>query len=128
MRLVCVALIVVELTCRADAGTITRVAPARTEIEAGRYTELNPDCSFVGYPTVRITNGPTHGRVIIRKGKYYPNYSSSNPRNVCNTRRVDATIIKYKSESGYLGWDSFSVDVIFVGGSERLDDFQITVK
>lgn len=89
---------------------------------------LNPDCTPDGQVVVRITQPPQHGRITIRNGRLFPNYPSSNSRNVCNTRRVPGVEAYYQPASGYIGLDSASFDTIFPNGTYRQFTSNIQVR
>jgi hypothetical protein len=89
---------------------------------------LNPDCTSQGQSVMRLTQAPQHGRITIRNASLYPNYPSSNSRNVCNTRRVPGVEAYYQPESGYIGFDSAGFEIIFPNGSYRQFTANIQVR
>ena len=77
---------------------------------------LAPDCSELGQVEARIVSGPEHGVVRIAKGTAFPNYAPGDPPYVCNARRSPATLITYRSEVGFVGEDTASVQIFFPDG------------
>jgi len=111
----------------ASAQTTYNVV-AGHEVRVHWAISLNPDCTPDGQIVVRITQPPQHGLVTIRNGRAFPNYPSSNIRNVCNTRRVPAVEAYYRPELGYTGFDSVSFETIFPAGSYRQNTANIQVR
>ena len=48
----------------------------------------NPDCTSAGAVVLRVAEGPEHGRISIRPASLFPRFSDTNPRSICNRRRV----------------------------------------
>jgi hypothetical protein len=119
--------LIVTWSGAASAQTTFNVA-AGHQVRVNWAISLNPDCTPDGQIVVRMTQPPQHGRVTIRNGRAFPNYPSSNIRNVCNTRRVPAVESYYRPEPGYTGFDSVSFETIFPGGSYRQNTANIQVR
>jgi hypothetical protein len=111
----------------ASAQTAFNVA-AGHEVRVYWAYSLNPDCTPDGQIVVRMTQPPQHGRVAIRNGRPFPNYPSSNTRNVCNVRRVPGIEAYYQPSSGYTGPDSASFETIFPNGEYRQYTANIQVR
>lgn len=92
------------------------------------FAEVNPDCTNIKYPEIRITQQPQHGRVQIIKTTVFPNFPPSNVRHVCNTRRVPGVEIHYHSEKGFVGTDIVALEVFTAHGGSRSRRHTITVK
>jgi hypothetical protein len=88
----------------------------------------NPDCTSTGRAVVRVTQPPQHGRIAIRSAAMFPTFEPSNPRSICNTRRVPGVEAVYVSERGYVGADSASFEVIYAGGVYRQYSASIMVR
>jgi hypothetical protein len=112
----------------AQADDITRVVAENGVLKNQFYLSLNPDCTLMDYPVVKITTSPANGELFLSKGAAYPNFAASNPRSACNTKRSPAMIVEYRPNQGFTGSDSFTLDVIFPSGGERTDNYNITVK
>ena len=88
----------------------------------------NPDCTSTGRAVVRVTQPPQHGRITIRSAAMFPRFEPSNPRSICNTRRVPGVEAVYVSERGYVGSDSAAFEAIFPNGEYRTGSSNITVR
>jgi hypothetical protein len=97
-------------------------AQADKAVASGRPLKLyhaystNPDCSSAGAVVMRVTQQPLHGRVSIGHTGVFPSFPESNPRNVCNRRRVAGVQAIYVSQRGYLGPDFVVLQVLFPAG------------
>lgn len=76
----------------------------------------NPDCSSAGAVVMRVAQAPEHGRVSIRRAGVFPRFPASNPRSVCNRRRVPGMRATYVSQRGYVGPDFVVLKVLFPTG------------
>ena len=102
-------------------------APAHAQkvVASGRPLMLyqaystNPDCSSVGAVVLRVAQGPEHGRVSVRRTGVFPRFPESNPRSVCNRRRVAGMQATYVSQRGYLGPDAVVLEALFPNGQGR---------
>ena len=116
------------------AGSATASAQTVYNVVAGHEVRvywaysLNPNCTPDGPIVVRMTQPPQHGRVAIRNGRLFPTYPNSNPRNICNARRVPGVEAYYRPESGYIGFDTASFEAIFPGGGYRTYTSNIQVR
>jgi hypothetical protein len=108
--------------------TLSPVAVAGTPLRLGHFTNLNPDCSPIGEPDVRVTKAADHGAVTLRRGEGYSNFVPANPRNQCNFRPTSGVNANYTAERGYTGPDTVVLDVIFPTGEERQLAYNLTVK
>jgi hypothetical protein len=87
----------------------------------------NPDCSSAGAVVMRVSQGPEHGRVSIGQTGVFPRFPDSNPRSICNRRRVPGVKATYVSQRGYLGPDSVVLEVFFPAGRAVRLTFPIRV-
>ncbi len=123
------ALLALTLECSpALAIYVNRVVPVGGTLKGQFYTAINPDCSLQDYPNVRVVTPPGNCVLSFRKGKDFPNFAADNPRGACNRTRVPVIYVDYRPNRGFVGSDTFSVDVFFFVGSERTDTFKVTVK
>jgi hypothetical protein len=74
------------------------------------YVALNPDCTPQGYVTVRIVTPPVHGELTTERGVDYPNYPKANQRYQCNLTKSPLINVYYKSNPGYVGADSATIE------------------
>jgi hypothetical protein len=91
------------------------VAPGRP-LKLYEAYSTNPDCTSAGAVVLRIAQPPSHGRVSINQGGVFPSFPLSNPRSVCNRRRVPGVHATYVSERGYLGPDLVVLQALFPSG------------
>jgi len=77
-------------------------------------------------PVVRLSVAPTHGVVRTMKTSDFGRFSARFDQ--CNARRVAGVSVKYQPERGFAGTDSFTLDIIYATGRERVKSFAITVK
>lgn len=107
---------------------VPRVAVRDQKLRVATLLDLNPDCSVVGIPTVRILDPSKKGSVTFEKGAGFPNYPTNNARAKCNTSSVDGELIFYMPESGYVGSDSVTVEIIYPDGNAVTRRYAIEVK
>jgi hypothetical protein len=110
----------------AGAQTITKTVSAAGVLKLSHYASVNPDCSVLGMPVVRISTAPTHGVVRTLKTSAFSNFTA--PFDRCNTRRVAGVSAEYRPERGFVGTDTFSLDIIYASGREQTESFVVTVK
>jgi hypothetical protein len=109
-------------------GAGTPVAVAGIPLRLGHFASLNPDCTQIGEPHVRVTTPPSHGSVAVRAGEGYTNFVQANPRNHCNYRPTPGVNATYTAERGYTGPDTVGLDIIFQTGEERQLTYNLSVK
>jgi hypothetical protein len=107
---------------------VTRVAVRDQKLRVATLYDLNPDCSVIGIPTVRILEPSRSGEVTVEKGAGFPSFPASNSRSKCNGNSVDAEIILYMPKSGFVGPDSVMVEVIYPDGTASTRRYVIEVK
>ena|SRR5436190_2668806 len=105
-----------------------KVAAAGVPMQLYWATSVNPDCSSAGAVTIKVAAPPSHGRVTISRTGVFSNFSATNVRQHCNTRRVAGVKAFYTSHRGYLGADRVAIDVIWPTGRYLRYDVNITVK
>jgi hypothetical protein len=105
-----------------------RYVPSGGTVKLTFFCNINPDCSASGTPTVRITKPPEHGRVSVSQTRDFCYFQPSNPRSICNTRRVSGIAVRYTAQRGYTGYDSIGAEVFFPGGSMRSGTYNISVR
>ena len=107
---------------------VTRAALAGTRQRVGYYADLNADCGFGGYPSVRTETVPAHGTVQIVQGHGYTNYPSTNQRYHCNAAKVPMIEIFYLPVDGYKGPDEMVLRAIYPGGTAATTKYVISVE
>src|SRR5271155_4577540 len=102
------------LGCQTTGGQIVSpVAVAGKPLRLGHFANLNPDCSPIGEPDVRVSKLPDHGVVTVRAGEGYTNFAPANPRNHCNYRPTPGVNATYTASAATSvrtpwPWTSFS--------------------
>jgi hypothetical protein len=87
-----------------------------------------PDCTSLGYPTLKLAKPPQHGQVSIEKGTAFAAFGKDDPRSVCNGKAVPATVIYYTSQPGFIGADSVDFERIGVAGAYGYHAYTINVR
>jgi hypothetical protein len=108
--------------------TVSPVAVAGLPLRLGHFANLNPDCSPIGEPDVRVVKLADHGVVAVRAGDGYTNFVQANPRNHCNYRPTPGVNVTYTAERGYTGPDTVALDAIFPTGQEQQINYNLNVK
>ena len=80
---------------------------------------INPDCTSIGFASVRVIEQPQHGRITVENGTGFTNFPAANPRAECNKRRSDGVAIIYEPEPGYTGSNSVDFETIYATGSSN---------
>jgi hypothetical protein len=91
------------------------------------YT-LNPDCTSIGFATIRIIEQPKHGKITVENGTGFTSFAKDNLRYECNKSRSDGVVIVYEPESEFKGTDSVFIDAIFASGTSQKRHYTIEVK
>jgi hypothetical protein len=121
-----VAALCFSLSSAAQSQTANKTVAVGGVLKVAHYASVNPDCSPLGMPVVRVSVPPTHGVVRTVKSSGFSHYSS--PFDQCNARRVAGVSVEYRPKRNFAGTDSFSLDIIFASGRERVESFNLTVK
>jgi hypothetical protein len=87
-----------------------------------------PDCTSLGYPTLKVAKPPQHGQVSVEQGTALANFGKDDARSVCNGKSVPATVIYYTSEPGFIGADSVAFERIGVAGAYGYHVYTINVR
>jgi hypothetical protein len=128
MRTVTIAVVAGLVAWSGAASARTFNVVSGGSVRVAQAYSLNPDCTPIGKPAIRMTQPPQHGRVTIRSARIYPAFPASNPRIVCNTHRVPALEGVYIADRGYVGTDSSSFEIIYGSGNYRQYTVSITVR
>jgi hypothetical protein len=107
---------------------VARVAVRDQRLRVATLYDLNPDCSVIGIPTVRILESSKNGGIIVEKGSGFPSYPANNSRAKCNSNAVDGEVIFYMPEPGYVGADAVLVEIIYPDGTARTRRYAIEVR
>jgi hypothetical protein len=104
------------------------VAASGVPMRLNFVASVNPDCSDMGRPTIRLRQAPQHGTVEIAPAMDFPRFPTNDVRSACNQRRIAGTSARYVSRAGFLGTDFVDVDIIYVTGGMIHHTFSIDVK
>jgi hypothetical protein len=107
---------------------VTRVAIADQTLQVVFLYDINPDCSVIGLPSVRIVEQPKSGKVAVEKGTGFPAFPANNSRFKCNSNRAEGMIISYTPNPGYTGADSIVTDIIYPDGNAVRRRYAIDVR
>ena len=124
MRVACLVLVLLFSIAPAHAQKVVASGRPLMLYEAN---STNPDCSSAGAVVLRVAQGPEHGRVGVRSTGVFPRFPESNPRSVCNRRRVAGMRATYVSQRGYIGPDAVVLEVLFPNGQGRRVTMSIRV-
>ncbi len=118
------------LGCQTTGGqTVSSVAVAGIPLRLGHFADLNPDCSQIAEPVVRVAKPADRGVVVVRAGEgYTSSFVQANPRSHCNYRSTAGVNATYTAERGYTGPDTLALDIIFPTGEERQFAYDLNVK
>ena len=89
---------------------------------------LNPDCSSIGFATVRVVDPPKNGTIAFENGTGFSTFPQNNMRVDCNKRRSEGVLVFYRPNPGYAGTDVFMVDIIYASGRSAQRRYTIEVK
>jgi len=129
MRTIIVASLALALSAGvAHAAWVNKVAASGKPLILFDGGALNPDCSSVGAMTIKVLEGPEHGRVTAGRASVFPRFHPSNPRSQCNTRRVSGVKATYVSQRGYQGTDRVTLEIITPTGGYARHTFNIVVR
>jgi hypothetical protein len=107
---------------------IRRTVAADRDMRIEFLYSINPDCTSMGFTTVRVIEQPKHGKITIENNTGFTNFPQSNPRVECNKRRSEGVAVIYQPEPGYTGADSLNFDAIFPSGSLSKRHYAIEVR
>jgi len=106
---------------------ISRTVAADQNMRIDFLYSINPDCTSIGFTTIRVAEQPKHGKITIENATGFTSFPASNPRAECNKRRSDGVAVTYEPEPGYTGTDSIAFDAIFPSGSLSKRHYAIDV-
>ncbi len=121
-------IVFVGLSTAAAAADQTRTVPSGKNLQIDFYASVNPDCSSIGFPTVRLIDGPNDGVITTDKARDFMSFPRTNVRFKCNKRRVAGLKLLYQSTTEFFGTDRVRLLVISASGGEREATYVINVK
>jgi hypothetical protein len=96
--------------------------PAAKEIQAGWFGNLKADCSSGAPPQARVVDHARNGIIKLRNARVRTN---SAPR--CPNAELPAVVVYYESKPGFVGADSFTLEVKGESGTPSRHKFNVTV-
>jgi hypothetical protein len=108
----------------AQAPTVERAfkAQADKDVRVGVYINVQPDCSSGPLPTIRLSDPPANGRVVVKRAKIgATNYKQ------CLSLQVPGLVAFYRSRPGFSGPDTLSLEVKFPNGRTEIQRITVTV-
>jgi hypothetical protein len=106
----------------------TRGAISGQKQRIATFYATAPDCTSLGYPTLKLAKPPQHGQVSVEEGTAIAMFDKDDSRSVCNGRQVPATVIYYTSTPGFIGADSAAFDRVGVAGAYGYHVYTINVR
>jgi hypothetical protein len=110
-----IVLVVFGLLLSMASAQAAKVVASGKPLMLYQAYSTNPDCTSAGAVVLRIAQAPEHGRVLIHQAGIFPRFPDSNPRSVCNRRRVGMKAT-YVSQRGYIGSDIVVLEALFPAG------------
>jgi hypothetical protein len=96
--------------------------PAAREISAGWFGHLKADRSAGSPPQARVIDKAQNGMITLRNGRVRTNSAPN-----CPNAEVAAVVVVYESKPGFIGTDSFTLEVQVEGGTPSRHKFNVTV-
>jgi uncharacterized membrane protein len=121
--LTCVMLaLVANVSAAAQTQSVERTSKGESgkDIRIGVYLNIQPDCTSGPLPTIRLSEPPTHGKVVVKKAT-----ASATNLKQCLALQVPAYVALYRSNRNFIGTDLFVLEVKYPNG--RMEVQHITV-
>jgi hypothetical protein len=97
-----------------------RVRPRK--IRAGWFGNLKADCSSGRPPQARVVDQAQNGMIMLRNGRVRTNSAPN-----CPNAEFPAVVVSYQSKPGFIGTDSFTLEVKGESGAPSPHKFNVTV-
>lgn len=104
---------------------LTSVGTQEIELRSGMSMDLN--CELLGQARVAIIRAPQNGTILEQQRDRFPNFGDSNPRKICNDKKMKATYAIYRANSGFQGTDRFTFAIVYYNGESNIYDVEMTV-
>nr|WP_294556203.1 hypothetical protein [uncultured Rhodopila sp.] len=89
---------------------------------------LARDCTPLGKVDAKVITPPENGTIHIDSGMAFPNFTPGDPPYLCNSKKLPATVISYRSTPGFSGRDTAVVQFFFPDGNAPTFLFHIAVR
>ena len=108
----------------AQTPTIERQVNGKpdTNINAGLFASVRPDCTAGPLPVIRLVTPPAHGKVTVQQGRL----RATNLKQ-CLSVEVPAFTAIYRSAKGFNGQDNFLLEVTGPNGKAQFQRITVTV-
>jgi len=93
-----------------------------TNINAGIFTSVRPDCTAGPLPVIRLVTPPAHGKVTVQQGRL----RATNLKQ-CLGVEVPAFVAIYRSAKDFNGQDNFILEVKGANGKAQFQRITVTV-
>jgi hypothetical protein len=109
----------------AQSETIERAAQGESgkDIQVGVYVNIRSDCKSGPLPTIRLTQPPEHGKIIVKKA----NLNATNYKR-CLALDVPSYVAFYRSVNDFWGTDTIVLEVSYPGGRQEIQRILLTVR
>ena len=98
------------------------------EARIGRFYTALADCSSGPRPDTRVVKPPVHGTVRAEEAQLPADERAGSPRERCSGKLMDGTRFTYKSNDGFVGEDTITIDVDYKTGHVRRFNWVIEVR
>jgi hypothetical protein len=108
----------------AQAQTVERSVKAQPDkdVRVGIYVNVQPDCTSGPLPTIRLSDPPSNGRVVVKRA----NVGATNYKQ-CLSLQVPGLVAFYRSKPGFSGTDTLSLEVKLPDGKTQIQRITVTV-
>jgi hypothetical protein len=108
----------------AQAPTVERSVKAQADkdVRVGVYVNVQPDCTSGPLPTIRLSEPPANGRVVVKRA----NIGATNFKQ-CLSLQVPGLVAFYRSRPGFSGPDTLSLEIKFPNGRTEVQRITVTV-
>jgi hypothetical protein len=96
--------------------------PAAKEIQAGWFGNLKADCTSGPVPQARVIDQAQNGLIKLRNGRVRTNSAPN-----CPNAELPAVVVYYESKPGFIGTDTFTLEVKAESGASSRHKFNVTV-
>jgi hypothetical protein len=108
--------------------THARAVPRDAASQIWWYDSISPDCKPSGRVGLKLISAPAHGTIEFRDGLDFPNFPTSDVRSRCDIAKMPSRQVWYTPAPGFIGTDTLELDIVWPTGSERIDQFVLSVK
>ena len=98
------------------------------EARIARFYTALADCSSGPRPDTRVVKPPAHGTVHAEGAQVPADERAGSPREHCSGKLMDGTRITYKSNDGFVGEDTITIDVDYKTGHVHRFNWVIEVR